>query len=53
MDREYTVRAQYKSGQKTIMVFDSDNMYLSDYADDCGSPCYIVKSGIFDVRLLE
>ena len=53
MDREYTVRAQYKSGSKTIMVFDSDKMYLSNYADDCGSPCYIVKSGIFDVRLLE
>jgi len=50
---KYTVMAEYKSGAKTIVAFDSDQMTLSDYADDCGSPCYIVKGGIFDVRLLE
>ena len=53
MDREYTVRAQYKSGEKTIMVFDADKMYLQNSGDECGSPCYIVKGGIFDNRLIE
>jgi hypothetical protein len=53
VDREYTVRAEYKSGAKTILVFDADKMYLSNHGEECGSPCYIVKGGIFDVRLMD
>jgi len=50
---EYTVRATYKSGQKTIVAFDADKMELTDSGAECGSPCYIVKGGIFDLRLIE
>ncbi len=50
---EYTVRATYKSGQKTIIAFDADKMELSDAGSECGSPCYIVKGGTFDLRLME
>jgi hypothetical protein len=53
MNRDYTVAAEYKSGEKTILAFDKDNMTLYDAASECGSPCYIVKGGIFDVRLLK
>lgn len=53
MNREYTVTAEYKSGEKTILAFDKDNMFLYDAASECGSPCYIVKGGILDVRLLN
>ncbi|MEN8201617.1 MAG: hypothetical protein ABFS28_03410 [Bacteroidota bacterium] len=53
MNREYTVAAEYKSGVKTIIAFDKDEMFLYDAAAECGSPCYIVKGGIFDVRLLK
>ncbi|MCK5138108.1 MAG: hypothetical protein KAR19_20155 [Bacteroidales bacterium] len=53
IDREYTVSATYKSGQKTIIAFDADKMYLSDAGEECGSPCYIVKGGILDLRLME
>lgn len=53
MDRDYTVTAEYKSGEKTILAFDKDNMFHYDAASECGSPCYIVKGGIFDVRLLD
>jgi len=53
MDREYTVRAEYRSGEKTIVVFDADKMYLRNSGDECGSPCYIVKGGIFDLKLIE
>ena len=53
MDREYTVRATYRSGEKTIIAFDQDKMHLSDNGEDCGYPCYIVKGGIFDVTLVE
>ena len=53
MDREYTVRAIYRSGDRTIIAFDSDEMVLQDAADECGYPCYLVKGGIFDLQLLE
>jgi hypothetical protein len=49
----YTVRASYRSGDKTIHAFDSDVMYLSNYGAECGNPCYIVKGGIYDLELLE
>lgn len=53
MEKDYTVRASYKSGSQTIMAFDSDKMTLYDAGAECGSPCYIIKGGIFDVRLAE
>lgn len=53
INRDYTVTATYKSGEKTLVAFDYDEMYLSDGSAQCGSPCYIVKGGIFDVRLLK
>ena len=49
----YTVKAEYRSGPKTIFVFDSDRMKLSDYGDECGDPCYIIKGGIFNNKLKE
>lgn len=53
MDREYAVRAEYKSGTKTIIAFDEDKMVVKDNGENCGSPCYMVKGGIFDLRLIE
>ena len=53
MNRDYTVAATYKSGEKTIVAFDADEMSLSDASTDCGFLCYIVKGGILDVRLLK
>ena len=53
MDKDYTVRATYRSGEQSIMAFDGDKMFLYDAAEECGSPCYIIKGGIFDVRLAK
>ena len=53
VDQEYTVRAEYKSGNKTIIAFDDDKMYVQDQGETCGSPCYMVKGGIFDLRLID
>ena len=53
MNSSYTVRASYRSGDKLIEAFDADDMELHNAQEECGSPCYIVKGGIFDVRLLE
>lgn len=47
----YTVKAEYKSGTKTIIAWDSDEMTFRDYSEDCGDPCFIVKGGILDLRL--
>ena len=52
-DKDYTVRATYNSGDQTIMAFDGDKMFLYDAGTECGSPCYIVKGGIFDLQLPE
>ncbi len=53
MNATYTVRASYRSGDRIIEAFDEDHMKLYDAGEECGSPCYIVKGGIFDLRLLE
>lgn len=53
MDRVYTVRAIYRSGERTIVAFDSDKMVIRDAGEECGYPCYIVKGGTFDLRLPE
>jgi hypothetical protein len=53
MNKKYTVRATYRSGDKIIEAFDADEMHIRDAADECGSPCYIIKGGIFDLRLPE
>ena len=53
MNSSYTVRATYQSGNQVIEAFDADEMKLYNANDECGSPCHIVKGGIFDLRLLE
>jgi hypothetical protein len=53
VNSDYTVRAQYRSDEKVIEAFDADKMTLYNADEECGSPCYIVKGGIFDLRLME
>ena len=53
LDVEYTVEATYRSGDRTILAFDGDRMHIYDAGDECGAPCYIVKGGTFDNRLME
>ena len=53
MNSTYTVRATYRSGNKIIEAFDSDDMTIYNASGECGSDCYIVKGGIFDLQLEE
>jgi len=53
LDVYYTVEATYRSGDKTILAYDGDRMYSYDGGNQCGAPCYIIKGGIFDNRLME
>lgn len=47
----YTVKAEYRSGLTSILAFDSDEMTLTYHGNECGFTCYIIKGGIFDLRL--
>ena len=51
MEKKYTVRAIYRSGDRIIEAFDKDEMQINNAEGECGSPCYIIKGGIFDLRL--
>ena len=53
VDQVYSIKATYRSGNNTIIAFDSDKMHIYDGGGECGSPCYIVKGGIFEVELIE
>ncbi len=53
VDQEYTVKATYSSGSETIIAFDGDIMVVNDAADACGSPCHVVKGGIFELQLID
>ena len=53
MDTRYTVKATYQSGDRIIEAFDSDKMTIYNANEECGSFCYIVKGGIYDLRLAE
>lgn len=49
----YSVMATYKSGNETIIAIDSDKMRTTSGDEDCGSPCYIVKGGNLDLKLMD
>ena len=51
--QEYTVKATYKSGSETIIAVDSDRMKIYNAEEECGYPCYTIKGGIFNLRLLK
>ena len=53
INSSYTVRATYRSGDQIIEAFDADDMTLYNANSECGSPCYIVKGGIFELGLPE
>ena len=53
INSSYTVRATYRSGDRIIEAFDKDDMTLYNANEECGSPCYIVKGGIFELQLIE
>ncbi|HDR68300.1 MAG TPA: hypothetical protein ENN61_04535 [Bacteroidaceae bacterium] len=49
----YTVKAIYSTGDETIIAFDADRMTKYNAGEECGNPCYIVKGGVFDLRIKD
>jgi hypothetical protein len=50
IDHFYSVTATYKSGDKTIIAVDGDDV-KSKSKTNCDSTCYSVQDGSIDVRL--
>ena len=49
--REYSIRAEYHVGNKTIYAIDGDEIELEKVTSQCDSVCWIIKEGEVDVRL--
>lgn len=52
-DRDYSVKAEYKDGSKTIFAIDGDNVKLKYTDTNCDEPCYYQVGGYMDVRLRD
>lgn len=51
VDAYYSVKAEYKDGEKTIYAVDGDKLKLKKNAKDCDQECYYFDGGYLDVRL--
>ena len=51
MDQFYSVTAEYKVGDRTVIAVDGDKMKIRNEDEACGSPCWIVRGGYFRVEL--
>ena len=51
VNKEYSVMAEYKSGDKNIIVIDKDKISTRYVTDECDPDCWTVKGGYIDVRL--
>jgi hypothetical protein len=50
-DQYYSVKAEYKDGNKTIFAIDGDKIKLKYSEDSCDEPCYYSTGGYIDVQL--
>ena len=49
--RNYSIRAEYHVGDKTIYAIDGDEIELKKVSSQCDSVCWIIDGGEVDVRL--
>ena len=50
-DRYYSVRAEYKVGDKTVYAIDGDKVELLKASSQCDSVCWVIQGGEVDLRL--
>jgi hypothetical protein len=51
VDEYYSVKAEYKDGEKTIYAVDGDKLKLKKNATSCDQECFYFDGGYLDVRL--
>jgi hypothetical protein len=51
VDKYYSVKAEYKVGDKTIYAVDGDKLKVKKNSTSCDQECYYFKGGYIDVRL--
>jgi len=52
-DRYYSMKAEYKDGDKTIYVIDGDEVKLKYTENSCDVGCYYKVGGFVDLRLKD
>ncbi len=50
-DQYYSVKAEYKDGNKLIYAIDGDKIKLNYTENSCDEPCYYSTGGYIDVQL--
>lgn len=50
-DQYYSVKAEYKDGNKIIYTIDGDKVKLNYSESSCNEPCYYSTGGYIDVQL--
>ncbi len=51
IDNNYTVTAEYKSGDKIITAVDATKIHMKENTSDCEEDCWIVFDGTVDLTL--
>ncbi|MBL7112745.1 MAG: hypothetical protein ISS19_12485 [Bacteroidales bacterium] len=51
IDQFYSVRAEYKVGDRTINVVDGDKVKAKHVSESCDGECWIITDGVLNVEL--
>ncbi|MBN2348818.1 MAG: hypothetical protein JXJ22_08280 [Bacteroidales bacterium] len=53
VNAEYSVKAKYKKGSKTIYAVDGDKLKIKHVSDVCDTDCWVIVDGIINVELKD
>ena len=53
LNHYYSVKAEYKAGNDSIIAVDGDRIKTHRVTDQCDTICWIIKGGKYDLRLKE
>ncbi len=53
VNKYYSITAEYKSGDKTILAVDGDEFKIKYTETDCDYPCYYYYGGYYDIQLKD
>jgi len=51
VDNKYSVRVEYRSGNKTVIAVDGTNLKVLRVSDACDDACYIIENDHIDLTL--
>jgi hypothetical protein len=51
VDRDYSVKAEYKKGDKTLYAIDGTKLKVMMVSDACDASCYVIEDESLDARI--